>query len=54
MARFAIEHEFGRRPAARGGQVAALRVHPSLPGVASGAGDAPRPPEKAPLDARTV
>ena len=54
MARFAIEHEFGRRPAARGGQVATLRVHPSLPGVASGAGDAPRPPEKAPLDARTV
>ena len=40
--------------AARGGQVATLRVHPSLPGVASGAGDAPRPPEAAPLDARTV
>ena len=52
MARFAIEHEFGRRPAACGGQVAALRVHPSLLGVASGAGDATRPPEAAPLDAR--
>jgi len=54
MARFAIEHEFGRRPAARSGQVAALRVHPSLPGVAGGAGNAPRPAEAAPLDARPV
>jgi hypothetical protein len=54
MARFAIEHEFGRRPAARGGKVAAIRVHPSLPGVASGAGDATRPPEATPLDVRTV
>jgi thioester reductase-like protein len=52
MARFAIEHEFGRRPAGRGGQVAALRLHPSLPGVVSGAGDATRPLEAAPLDAR--
>jgi hypothetical protein len=53
MARFAIEHEFGRRPAGRGGQVAALRLHPSLPGVASGTGDEERPLE-APLDAQSV
>jgi thioester reductase-like protein len=52
MSRFAIEHEFGRRPAGHGVQVAALRLHPSLPGVASGVGDVTRSPEAAPLDAR--
>jgi len=44
MARFAIEHEFGRRPVARsGGSVAAVRVHPALPGVARVGDDAARP-----------
>ena len=52
MSRFAIEHEFGRRPAGHAGKVAALRLHPSLPGVASGVGDVTRSPEAAPLDAR--
>jgi hypothetical protein len=43
MARFAIEHEFGRRPVARsGGPAATLRVHPSLPGVARGNADTAR------------
>jgi len=52
MARFAIEHEFGRRPAARSGGTVAMRLHPAAPGVVRESEEGGSRP--AALEARTV